>query len=76
MVTIRLAKFGRKKGAFFRVVVVDSIKKVAGKNIEVLGHWNPAKKDFVINMDKVDKWLKNGAQISTTVKKLIANKAK
>lgn len=71
MVTIRLSRFGRKKGPFYRIVAVDSIKKVSGANIEVLGYWNPAKKDLKIEKSKVEAWLKKGAQVSAAVKKLI-----
>ncbi len=71
MVTIRLARFGRKKGPFYRIVVLDSTKKTAGANIEVLGYWNPAKKDFKIEKPKFDEWIKKGAQVSAAVKNLL-----
>lgn len=71
MVAIRLARFGRKKGAFYRIVAVDSTKKTAGENLEVLGYWNPIKKDLKIDKEKLDVWVKKGAQVSATVKKLI-----
>jgi small subunit ribosomal protein S16 len=71
MVAIRLARFGRKKGAFYRIVAVDSTKKTAGENLEVLGFWNPIKNDLKIDKEKLDVWVKKGAQISATVKKLI-----
>ena len=71
MVAIRLARFGRKKGAFYRIVAVDSTKKTAGENLEVLGYWNPIKKDLKIDKEKVAAWVAKGAQISATVKKLI-----
>lgn len=71
MVTIRLAKFGRKKGAFYRIVAVDATKKVAGKNLEVIGFWNPAKDDLKLEKEKFDAWVKKGAQVSVGVKKLI-----
>lgn len=71
MVAIRLARFGRKKGAFYRIVAVDSTKKAAGENLEVLGFWNPLKNDLKIDKEKVTAWVAKGAQISATVKKLI-----
>jgi len=72
MVTIRLARFGRKKRAFYRVVAVDSNKKVSGANLEILGYWDPTKDNFKIDQEKLDKWVKTGAQISTAVKGLIS----
>jgi small subunit ribosomal protein S16 len=71
MVTIRLARFGRKKGAFYRIIAVDSTKKTVGENLGVLGYWNPAKKDLKVEKEKLSAWVKKGAQVSATVKKLI-----
>ena len=71
MVAIRLARFGRKKGAVNRIVAVDSTKKTAGKNLEVLGYWNPATKELKVNSEKLKVWVGKGAQVSETVKKLI-----
>ena len=71
MVIIRLSRFGRKKAPFYRVVAVDSRKKAVGGVLEYLGIWNPAKKTKDINKEKVNSWIKKGAQISATVKKLL-----
>jgi len=71
MVAIRLARFGRKKGAFYRIVAVDSTKKAVGENLEVLGYWNPTKKVLKVNSEKLKVWVGKGAQISEAVKKLI-----
>lgn len=72
MVTIRLARFGRKKGPFYRVVVLDSRKKTNGANIEVLGFWNPAKDEVKIEKSKLEAWVKKGAQVSPAVTKLLS----
>lgn len=71
MVTIRLARYGHKKAPFYRIVAVDSTKKVAGKNLGILGTWNPFKKELHVEKDKVKSWVEKGAQLSATVKKLI-----
>jgi small subunit ribosomal protein S16 len=71
MVAIRLARFGRKKGAFYRVIAVDSTKKTIGENLGVLGYWNPAKKELKVDKEKIKAWVAKGAQISPAVKKLI-----
>lgn len=76
MVAIRLSRFGRKKGAFYRIIAVDSSKKTAGKNLEVLGYWNPLKKELKVNSEKLKIWVEKGAQVSATVKKLIEPKTK
>lgn len=74
MISIRLARYGRKKAPFYRIVAVDSTKKPTGKVLEVLGFYNPAKKTKEIKKDGVTAWVKKGAQITPTVKKLIETK--
>jgi len=71
MVIIRLSRFGRKKAPFYRVVVVDSSKKATGKYLEAVGTWNPAKSAKTIDKNKVNAWIKKGATLSATVKKLM-----
>jgi small subunit ribosomal protein S16 len=73
MVIIRLSRFGRKNAPFYRVVAVDSSKKATGSYLEVLGTWNPAKKVISIDKEKVTTWVKKGATISPTLKKLLEN---
>lgn len=71
MVTIRLSRFGRKKAPFYRIVVVDSRKKTTGGVIEFIGTWNPIKKLKEIDKAKMAEWVKNGAQVSDSVKKIL-----
>jgi small subunit ribosomal protein S16 len=71
MVAIRLARFGRKKGAFYRIIAVDSTKKTTGENLGVLGYWNPATKELKADKEKIKAWVAKGAQVSGAVKKLI-----
>ncbi len=71
MVTIRLSRFGRKNGPFYRISVVDSRKKTTGAVIEYLGTWNPIKKAKEIDIQKLNSWVKKGAQLSASVKKLL-----
>lgn len=73
MVTIRLSRFGRKKGAFYRIVAVDSRKKASGANLEVLGFWNPLKKILKVEKERIGDWISKGAQMSTSVKKMLEN---
>lgn len=74
MVTIRLSRFGRKNSPFYRVAVVDSRKKTTGAVIEYIGTWNPIKKNKEINMERLDNWVKKGAQLSASVKNIIEKK--
>lgn len=71
MVTIRLSRFGRRNAAFYRIAVVDDRKKTTSSVIEYVGTWNPIKKIKDINKEKVAEWIKKGAQMSASVKKIL-----
>ncbi|WP_283170575.1 30S ribosomal protein S16 [Curtanaerobium respiraculi] len=73
MVKIRLARHGAKKYAYYRVVVADSRSPRDGRLIEEVGRYNPNVKPSLIKLDieKIDKWIANGAQPTDTVAKLI-----
>lgn len=72
-VKIRLARTGRKKMAYYRVVVADSQMPRDGRCIAYVGTYapreNPAK--VVIDEAVVLKWLGKGAQPTETVKSLL-----
>ncbi len=72
MVKIRLARFGRKKRPFYRIVVTDSRKRRDSGWIESIGYYNPLTnpKDIKIDLDRMNYWLSNGAQMSDRVSKL------
>jgi small subunit ribosomal protein S16 len=74
MVVIRLRRAGSKKRPFFRVVVTDSRAARDSSFVEILGHYNPRTKPAVVHIDKdrVDFWMKKGAQPSDSVRTLIA----
>ncbi len=72
-VKIRLRRMGAKKAPFYRVVVADSRYPRDGRFIEEIGYYDPTKEPSVIKIDneKAQQWLKNGAQPTDTVKKLL-----
>lgn len=76
MVKIRLQRAGKKKAPFYHIVVADSRSPRDGKIIEQIGTYDPMSDPTVLNLDneKVEKWLKNGARPTETVKKLIERK--
>ncbi len=76
MVKIRLKRIGAHKNPFYRIVVADSRYPRNGRFIEEVGYYDPMKNPAEIKLDqeKVEKWLKNGAQPTETVRALI-NKA-
>jgi len=75
MVVIRMARGGAKNRPFYNVVVADSRMPRDGRFIERIGFYNPkapeAETNFRIALDRVDHWVKLGAQPSAAVKKLI-----
>ena len=74
MLVIRLRRTGSKKRPFFRVVVTDSAAARESSFVEVLGHYNPRTnpETLDINRERLDFWLKKGAQPSDTVRTLVA----
>ena len=74
-VKIRLARHGAKKAPYYRVVVADARAPRDGRFIEEVGRYNPCASPSMVKLDmeKVDSWIKNGAQPTDTVKRLIAN---
>ena len=73
-VKIRLKRLGSKKAPFYRIVVADSRYPRNGRFIEEVGYYNPMTNPVELKIDdeKVQTWLKNGAQPTDTVKALIA----
>ena len=73
MVKIRLQRFGKKKSPFYNIVVADSKSPRAGRIIEQIGTYNPMTEPstIVLDMEKVNQWIKNGAKPTDTVKALI-----
>ncbi len=65
-VVIRLMRAGAKKRPFYRVVAADSRRQRDGRFLEILGHYNPIAQPYelVVHQDKVQSWLKAGAQPS------------
>ena len=72
MVKIRLARFGRKKRPFYRIVVTDSRKRRDSGWIESIGYYNPMTESSTIkiDMDRLNYWLGVGAKMSERVEKL------
>ena len=73
MVKIRLQRVGAKKAPYYHIVVADSKSPRDGKIIEQIGTYNPMVEPSEVKVDaeKVEKWIKNGAKPTDTVKALI-----
>ena len=73
MVKIRLQRQGAKKAPFYHIVVADSRSPRDGKIVEKIGTYDPMTNPATIVLDneKVEKWITNGAKPTDTVKALI-----
>ena len=73
MVKIRLKRVGAKKAPFYHIVVADSRSPRDGKIIEQVGTYDPMTNPstIVVDKEKVEAWIKNGAKPTDTVKALI-----
>ena len=73
MVKIRLQREGKKKAPFYHIVVADSRRTRDGRIIEKIGTYDPMTNPTTVVLDKalVEKWIKNGAKPTDTVKRLI-----
>ena len=80
MVKIRLTRGGAKKRPFYHVIVTDSRNARDGRNIERVGFYNPvaqgAEKRVELNVERVQHWIKNGAQLTDKVAVLFKEAAK
>jgi small subunit ribosomal protein S16 len=72
-VKIRMTRTGANKDIAYRVVAADSRSPRDGKNLEVIGWYDPKKKgvNFSLKMDRIEYWTSKGAQVSDTVKSLL-----
>lgn len=74
MLTIRLSRVGRKNDPSFRVIVVDSKRKVkAGNYLEMVGSYDPRLDRIELKADRIKHWMGNGAQVSDTVHNLLVS---
>jgi len=72
---IRLARFGAKKKPTYRLVVIEKERARDSRSVEVVGQYNPISKPPAVNLnhERIQYWIKNGAQPSDTVSRLLKN---
>ena len=79
MVVIRLARGGAKARPFFNIVVADKRTRRDGRFIERIGFYNPIAKDteegLRVVQDRLTYWTGVGAQVSSTVQRLVKQAA-
>jgi len=75
-VKIRLARKGRKKLAYYHIVVADSRSPRDGRYIQKIGKYNPLTNPATIELDfdKALGWLQNGALPTETCRAILSYK--
>jgi small subunit ribosomal protein S16 len=73
---IRLARIGKKKRPFYRVIVTEKTRPRNGRFVEIVGTYDPLKKPAAVTLDRdrVTYWLSKGAQPSDTVRSFLRNR--
>ena len=72
MLTIRLTRVGKKKDGSFRVIVVESKRKVQpGNYLEMVGSYDPRVDTVSLKTDRIKHWMSMGATVSDTVHNLL-----
>ena len=74
MLTIRLTRVGKKKDGSFRVIVIESKRKVqAGNYLEMVGSYDPRVNTVTLKADRIKYWISMGATVSDTVHNLLVS---
>lgn len=72
-VHVRLRRIGKNPKArpHFRITVFDERRGRDSRFIEELGFYNPVSGEARLKQERINFWIKNGAQLSRTVKNLV-----
>ena len=74
MLKIILSRTGKKKQAFFKVLVTQKHKDPWGTYLENLGNYNPRSKALELKADRVKYWISQGAEPSATIWNMLVDK--
>ncbi|MFZ0881142.1 MAG: 30S ribosomal protein S16, partial [Candidatus Acidiferrales bacterium] len=71
----RLARFGKKKRPFYRIVVTEKTRPRNGRFVEIVGTYDPLKSpaEVKLEVERIKYWLGCGAQPSDTVRSFLRN---
>lgn len=74
MLKIRLRRMGARNRPYYRIVVSDSRLTARAKVLEELGSYDPiaGPASFVVDRQRADYWIGRGANVSSTVRSLLA----
>src|SRR5579862_5854689 len=74
MLTIRLQRTGKKNQADFRIVFAEKEAPVQKKFLEILGSYNPRKKNFLVKEERLKYWVAQNVELSETMHNLLVTK--
>ncbi|MCI0499851.1 MAG: 30S ribosomal protein S16 [Planctomycetales bacterium] len=77
-VKIRMTRMGRRHRPFFRINAIESRAPRDGRILEKLGHYDPLEKDadkqYVLNRERIEFWIGQGAVPSETCAEIFKNR--
>jgi small subunit ribosomal protein S16 len=76
MITIRLKRGGKKRNPCYRIVAAERAMKRDGRNIDDLGYYHPCAQPaiFEIDVEKLKRFIAEGAEMSPTVASFVKSK--
>ena len=74
MLSIRLARTGRRNKPKFKLVVSENSKPPRSRALEILGYYDPHSKTLEVKEDRVKYWLGQGSSISSSASNLLVDK--
>lgn len=76
MLMIRLARHGKKKRPFYRIIISEKTKDTSADALEILGTVDPLSKpkNIILNAERITHWLQHGAVASPTVHNLLVDR--
>lgn len=74
MLTIRLARVGKRNKAQFKIVLQEATVAPGGRHVAVLGSYDPHQKIVALKEERIKYWLGQGAKTSDTVHNLLVSK--
>ncbi len=71
-VSIKLSRYGAKNSPYYRIIAAPTRSKRDGKNLGIIGSYNPRLKTHELNKKLFDEWIKKGAIVTEGVRKVLA----
>lgn len=71
MLTIRLARTGKRNKAQFKMMLQERTIAPGGRHVEILGSYDPHSKQAVLKAERIKYWIEKGAFVSDTAHNLL-----